>query len=147
LVGGAGGFLGEGVPAATPGCIAIAVLGAHLSGQPLNWQLTQRGARLVKTCRTAPEYRLYALAGAVARPGLIRQPGFQGPGIEVEVWAMPEDGFGSFVEAVPPPLGIGNALLADGETVKCFICEPYAAADAKEITEFGGWRKYLESVK
>jgi allophanate hydrolase len=141
----AGRYLGEPVAATAPGCIAVAVLGAHLSGQPLNWQLTDRGARLLKTCRTASGYRFYALEGAIPKPGLIRDDQFAGSGIEVEVWAVPEDQFGSLVAAVPPPLGIGNAVLHDGDTVKCFICEPYAIANALEITEFGGWRKYLES--
>jgi allophanate hydrolase len=126
-----------------PGCVQLAVVGAHLSGQPLNWQLTERGARLVRTCRTAPGYRLYALD---RKPGLVRDPQFEGPGIEVEVWAVPEDQFGSFVAAVPPPLGIGNAILEDGQNVKCFICEPYAVAGAAEITGYGGWRKYLAAV-
>ncbi len=108
-----------------PGCIALAVVGAHLTGQPLNWQLTSRGACLIKTCRTAPDYRLYALANTrPAKPGLVRESGFQGDGIEVEVWAMPENQLGSFVGAVPPPLGIGNAMLDSGEIVKSFICEP-----------------------
>ena len=137
--------LSEPVPATAPGCITVAVLGAHLTGQPLNWQLTQRAARLLKTCRTAPFYRFYAIEGVIPKPGLIREDGFAGPGIEVEVWAVPEDQFGGFVAAVPPPLGIGNAVLDNGETVKCFICEPYAVAGAVEITHFGGWRKYLES--
>jgi allophanate hydrolase len=141
----AGRYLREHAVGAAPGCIAVAVLGAHLTGQPLNWQLSERGARLVKTCRTAPGYRFYALEGAVPKPGLIREEGFAGLGIEVEVWAVPEDRFGSFVAAVPPPLGIGNAVLDDGDIVKCFICEPYAIAGAREITAFGGWRKYLES--
>ena len=132
-----------GSAACPPGCIAVAVLGAHLSGQPLNWQLAERGARLLKTCRTAPGYRFYAIEGAIAKPGLIRQDGFPGPGIEVEIWAVPEDRFGSFVDGVPPPLGIGNAVLDNGDTVKCFISEPYAIANALEITHFGGWRKYL----
>jgi allophanate hydrolase len=127
-----------------PGCIPVAVVGAHLNGQPLNWQLTGRGARLMKTTRTAPGYRLYALAGSVPpKPGLVRDETFQGPGLEVEVWAVPSDRFGSYVADVPPPLGIGNATLEDGRTVKCFICEPYAIAGATEITHFGGWRKYL----
>jgi allophanate hydrolase len=132
---------------AAPGCIAVAVLGAHLGGQPLNWQLTQRGARLLKICRTAPGYRFYAIEGAIPKPGLIREESFAGPGIEVEVWAVPEDQFGSFVAGVPAPLGIGNAILDNRESVKCFICEPYAVAGALEITPFGGWRKYLESKR
>jgi allophanate hydrolase len=127
-----------------PGCVAVAVVGAHLSGQPLNWQLTKRGARLLKTSRTASCYRLYALEDQQpAKPGLIRVDGFEGPGIELEVWAVPEDEFGGFVAAVPPPLGIGNATLESGETVKCFLCESYALAGAMEITHLGGWRNFL----
>ena len=77
------------------------------------------------------------------KPGLVRDERFRGPGIEVEVWAMPEHQFGGFVAGVPAPLGIGNAVLDDGSTVKSFICEPYAVAGATEITRFGGWRHYL----
>jgi allophanate hydrolase len=127
-----------------PGCVLVAVVGAHLSGQPLNWQLTERGAVRVRTCKTARDYRLYALDCTMPpKPGLVREAGFAGPGIEVEVWAVPEDRFGGFVAAVPAPLGIGNAVLEDGQSVKCFVCEPYAVNGAAEITRFGGWRSYL----
>jgi allophanate hydrolase len=131
-----------------PGCVNLAVVGAHLSGQLLNSQLTRRGARLKKTCRTAPGYRLYALAGGnPPKPGLARDDEFQGPGIEVEVWTIPEDQFGSFTAGVPKPLGIGNVTLDSGESVKGFICEPYALTGSTEITQFGGWRVYLASSK
>ena len=129
-----------------PGCVELAVVGAHLSGQPLNGQLVQRGARLKRTCRTAPGYRLYALEGTKpAKPGLVRDEEFEGPGIEVEVWVMPIDQFGSFVAEVPPPLGIGSATLQNGDSVKCFLCEPYAVSSAVEITALGSWRSYLKS--
>jgi allophanate hydrolase len=128
-----------------PGCIELAVVGAHLSGQPLNGQLTQRGASLQKTCRTARNYRLYALGSTPPKPGLVRDEKFQGPGIEVEVWAMPEDRFGGFVADIPAPLGIGTVVLDNGESVKCFLCEPYAIQAATEITHFAGWRAYLAS--
>jgi allophanate hydrolase len=133
--------------ACPPGCVAVAVVGAHLSGQPLNHELTNRRAQLIKACRTAPGYRLYALDGTMPpKPGLVRDQQFRGPGIEVEVWAMPEQHFGSFVAGVPAPLGIGNAVLDDASTVKSFICEPYAVAGATEITRFGGWRHYLSQA-
>ncbi|HEY4361240.1 MAG TPA: allophanate hydrolase [Bryobacteraceae bacterium] len=129
-----------------PGCIDIAVAGAHLSGQPLNWQLKDHGARLQRTVRTAAGYRFYALSGTTpAKPGLFRDDRFQGSGIELEVWAMPEDQFGRFVAAVPPPLTIGTVTLENGESVKCFLCEPAALEGAREITQFGGWRGYLKS--
>ncbi len=131
-----------------PGCVEVAVVGAHLSGEPLNHQLTERGARLLKTCRTATDYRLYALAGSVQpKPGLIRDRSFRGTGIEVEVWAMPEDRFGDFVAAIAPPLGIGTITIDNGDAVKCFLCEADALSGAKEITHFGSWRAYRASSK
>jgi allophanate hydrolase len=126
------------------GSVNVAVVGAHLSGQPLNWQLTDRGARLVSTTRTAACYRLFELPGQKpAKPGLVRVEDYPGSGIEVEVWAVPEQHFGGFVAAIPPPLGIGSVELANGEFVKCFICEPWVLPGAKDITEYGGWRNFL----
>jgi len=131
-----------------PGCLLMAVVGAHLTGQPLNWQLTQRKGRLVTTCRTHPDYKFYALKGTVpAKPGLVRVPGYEGPGIEVEIWALPAETLGSFVDGVPLPLAIGTLRLEDGSLVKGFLVEPAAVEDATEITHFGGWRKYLESTR
>jgi allophanate hydrolase len=126
-----------------PGCVLVAVCGAHLSGQPLNHQLTDRGARRTRSCRTAGDYRLYALDTVPPKPGLVRDPGFSSPGIEVEVWAVPEHEFGGFVAAVPPPLAIGTVKLDDGTAVKGFICEAAGIFKAEEITRFGSWRNYL----
>ena len=129
-----------------PGCVLVAVVGAHLTGQPLNKQLTERGARWVKTTQTASGYKLYALANTVPpKPGLVRVPGAGGPGIEVEVWAVPMHCFGSFVAAIPAPLGIGSMELADGSSVSGFVCEPFAIEAATEITHYGGWRAYLKA--
>ncbi len=130
--------------AAPSGCILMAVVGAHLNGQPLNWQLTQRKARLVTSTRTTGDYRLYALANTTPpKPGLVYAPGFAGNGIEVEVWAMPEDTVGSFLNGIPPPLALGTIRLADGSQVKGFLCEPAGIDGALEITHLGGWRNFL----
>jgi allophanate hydrolase len=129
------------------GCILMAVVGAHLTGQPLNWQMTQRKARLVRATRTHGDYRLYAVPNTTPpKPGLVYAPGFGGQGIEVEVWAMPEDTVGSFLNAIPPPLSLGTLRLADGSTVKGFLCEPAGIAGAQEITHLGGWRKYVQGL-
>ena len=125
--------------------IKIAVVGAHLSGQPLNFQLLEEEGVLLKTCKTQAIYRLYALTnGTIPKPGLIRQlDGEPGYGIEVEIWDLPPAGFGRFVNQIPSPLGIGTIVLEDGETVKGFICESFAIQQADEISELGGWRPYL----
>ncbi len=122
--------------------LRLVVVGAHLSGQPLNHQLTDRGALLCASTTTAAEYRLHALATTPPKPGLVRVPG-EGAAIEVEVWAIDVAGFGEFVAAIPAPLGIGKVLLADGSEVSGFLCEPHALADAPDITAHGGWRAYL----
>lgn len=128
--------------------IRLAVVGAHLRGMPLNHQLTSRGAAFVEATETANEYRLFALANsAPPKPGLVRvAQGEQGASIAVELWDVPRDNFGPFTAEVPSPLGIGNITLADGRTVKGFICEPCGLADARDITSFGGWRAYLDSL-
>lgn len=125
--------------------VRLAVLGALLEGQPLNWQLLERGARKSSTTRTSGNYRLYALPDTTPpKPGLARVES-GGTQIEVEVWEMPVRHFGNFVAEVPPPLGIGSLQLEDGEWVKGFICEPWALNAAKDITSFGSWRDYLVS--
>jgi allophanate hydrolase len=131
----------------SPGCLLMAVVGAHLSGQPLNWQLAERGGRLIRTCRTHPDYKFYALKETVPpKPGLVRVPGFEGPGIEVEIWALPADTVGTFVDGVPQPLSIGTLRLEDGTLVKGFLVEPAATEDAIDITHLGGWRRYLATL-
>jgi allophanate hydrolase len=130
-----------------PGCVILAVAGAHLSGQPLNHQLTNRRARLIQTCKTSPNYRLYALDTIPPKPGLVRDASFSGDGVEVELWAVPENEFGSFVAGVPDPLAIGTVILEDNTGVKGFVCEPSALSAAVEITRFGGWRRYLNDAR
>ncbi len=124
--------------------LPIVVVGAHLSGLPLNHELTGPGGSLLRRARTAPDYRLYALPGTTPpKPGLRRDPGFAGPGVEVEVWQLPAEAFGRFVARIPAPLGIGKIALDDGSAVSGFLCEAHALDTAEEITRFGGWRAYL----
>ena len=125
--------------------IPVAVCGAHMSGLPLNHQLTDRRARFIRATGTAPEYRLYALPGGPPeRPGLVRV-GSDGATIDVEVWAVPADHFGSFVAGIPAPLGIGRVRLEDGSEVPGFLCEPIATQGAVEISSLSSWRHYIAS--
>jgi allophanate hydrolase len=122
----------------------LAVVGAHLRGQPLNHLLVRRGARFIATTTTAAKYRLWRLAdGVVARPGLERVAG-GGATVEVEIWRLDAAGFAAVVAEVAPPLGIGALELADGSWVRGFICEPIGLADATDITHFGSWRNAIQ---
>jgi allophanate hydrolase len=165
-------FLGEAPPPRALPAIGpttkLAVCGAHLSGLPLNGQLTSLGATLVGTTRTAPIYRLYALPNSMPpKPGLVRVAsspvvihlGEAGPGspapakegidggasIDVEVWELSTAAFGRFVAAIPAPLGIGTITLEDGSSVQGFLCEAIAVRGARDVTSFGGWRAFLRA--
>lgn len=127
--------------------VKLAVVGAHLSGMPLNFQLSARCGTLLKATKTAPNYKLYALKNtAPPKPGL-QYASKGGQAIDVEVWEIPFANFGHIVAEVPAPLGIGNVQLADGSWVKGFICEGYALETAVEISHFGGWRAYIQSIQ
>jgi allophanate hydrolase len=124
--------------------VTVAVVGAHLSGMPLNHQLTARGARLIGAARTAPHYRLYVLPGTTPpKPGLVHSANDPGHAIEVELWSMPVARYGAFVAEIPAPLGIGTITLDDGRSVQGFVCASHAAATARDISEFGGWRNFM----
>jgi allophanate hydrolase len=126
--------------------IALFVVGAHLSGMPLNRELAEVGAELRGAVTTAPDYRLFALPNTTPpKPGLLRSPGFKGGGIAGEVWLLDPADFGRFVARIPAPLGIGKVTLSDGEAVSGFLCEAFAIEDALEVTQLGGWRAFIAS--
>ncbi len=130
------------LPAFSEHHIRVAVVGAHLTAMPLNFQLTSRQAVLIETTHTAANYGLFALKGTVpAKPGLARVDA--GHSIAVELWDVPSAYFGEFVAEIPAPLGMGNVELIDGRWVKGFICEPYALEDAEDISHFLGWKAYV----
>ncbi|TWF49385.1 allophanate hydrolase [Neorhizobium alkalisoli] len=131
---------------AAGGEIAVALVGAHMRGLPLNHEVTRLGGRFLFEGKTAPDYRFYALAGGPPkRPGLVRAAG--GGPIALEAWAIPLSRFGDFMAGIPSPLGIGTISLASGETIKGFLCETAGLDGAEEITAFGGWRAYLDAQR
>jgi allophanate hydrolase len=123
--------------------IAIAVVGAHLSGMALNGELKTLGGRLLEATRTAPDYKLYALPTTPPKPGMLRIEAGTGSSIELEIWALSAATFGKFVAAIPPPLSIGTVRLADGRGVKGFIVEPADVQGARDISAFNGWRAFM----
>jgi len=135
-------------PAALPETVSdrieLAVCGAHMTGLPLNWQLTDLGATFVRKAQTTAEYKFYALAGGPpARPGLVRSDTPDAGAVAVEVWSLPKTAFGTFMAGIPAPLGIGTVALSDGASVKGFICEASGIKGATDITALGDWRAYL----
>jgi allophanate hydrolase len=136
------GATGNPLPAPAPsddlaaGETGLFCVGAHMSGLPLNRQITQMGARILRRASTAPEYRLYSLG---TRPGLLRTS--NGAAIEGEVWALPTEALGTLLGRIAPPLGLGTVALADGACLG-FLAEAAGVARTPDITGFGGWRAW-----
>ena len=127
--------------------LELVVVGAHLSGMPLNPELATRGGIFRRAVTTTPDYAFYALSGGPPkRPGLLRVTEGQGSAIATEVWALTPAGFGSFVASIPPPLCIGTVRLSDGTSPKGFLVEPAGLAGADDITGLGGWRAYIAAL-
>jgi allophanate hydrolase len=129
-----------------PGRIALAVIGAHLAGLPLNHELTELGGAFLRAVETTADYRLFALPGTPRKPGLLRVADGSGAAVKAEIWTLDPAGFGAFVDMVPAPLSIGTIRLADGSSVKGFLVEAQAVAGGADISRFGGWRAYLASA-
>jgi allophanate hydrolase len=136
------------LPGPPTGEIAIAVVGAHLTGMPLNGELKSFGARFLERTTTTADYRLFLLAGTTpAKPGLLRVGADAGVAVDVEIWTMPAEQFGRFVASIPAPLSIGTLTITDGRDVKGFLVEAEATRDARDISAFGGWRNFMEQMK
>jgi allophanate hydrolase len=125
----------------------LVVCGAHMEGLPLNWQLLRRGGRLVERTVSAASYKLFAIEGALVRPGMVRVSGEGGAAIQVEVWELPSAELGSFLTGIPAPLGLGKVELSDGRWETGFICDGFGLEGAREITSFGGWRQWIAETK
>ena len=141
--------LPKAAPARAPaGRIAVAVVGAHLAGLPLNRELVELGGAFLREAETSADYRLYALPGAQPpKPGLLRVADGAGAAIKLELWTLDPSGFGAFVAKIHAPLGIGTIRLRDGSSVKGFLVEAEAVKGAEDISQSAGWRGYLESTK
>lgn len=128
---------------APPGYETVIVVGAHMSGMPLNGELKSLGGLFLRAVQTAPSYRLYALPGGPPhRPGLVRIAA-KGHAIAAEAWALPIAGFGRFVASIPRPLGIGTVQLSDGSSAKGFLCETVGLDGARDVSSYGGWRAFV----
>lgn len=116
----------------------LAVFGAHLRGQPLEHQLTGRGARWAGPITTAPHYRLYALDTVPPKPGLTRVDTGGAP-IVGERWLLSPAALGEFLAELPAPMLLGKVELDDGRWITGFGCDHIAPTQGRDITEYRGW--------
>ncbi|WP_431966730.1 allophanate hydrolase [Nocardia sp. bgisy134] len=126
--------------------VQLAVFGAHLRGQPLHWQLEGIGARFAGEIRTSDAYRLTALDTVPAKPGLVRHGAGLGAPILGELFTVSRAGLGGFLAELPAPMALTSIELDDGRSVIGFACTYDAALAATDITEFGGWKAYLNAA-
>jgi allophanate hydrolase len=141
-------WLGEGLEALQPkpASATLALVGAHMSGLPLNHLVAARGGRLLRRARTDPGYRMMRVPGAgVPRPGLVSGEG-PADGFGVELWELPLQTLGSLAAELSPPLRFGQLRLSDGTSVLGYLGDDVALSSAEDISEYGGWRSYREST-
>lgn len=124
--------------------VNLAVNGTLMQGLELNPNLLQVGAEFLREALTEPAYRLWSIND--------RHPAMQrvsegGRAIALEVWAVPVSGVSSLLLGEPPGLCIGKVRLADGEEVLGVLGEAILCDGQVEITQWGGWRAYIASLK
>ncbi|MCQ2081203.1 MAG: allophanate hydrolase [Lachnospiraceae bacterium] len=117
--------------------VEIAVCGLHKKGGALEYQLTELGGSYVKTTTTSANYKLFRLNTIPVKPGLVRDE--NGEEIEVQIYSLPKNKFGAFMDRVSEPLVIGDIELVDGKYVKGFLCQSYATKNAEDITGMGSF--------
>ena len=126
-----------------PGTASLVLVGAHMSGLPLNGLVSGRGGRLLRKTRTDSGYCMKRVpGGAVARPGLVAGEG-PADGFAVEVWELPLQTLGALAAELSAPLRFGQVRLADGTMVLGYLGDDVALASAEDVSGFGGWRAAL----
>lgn len=124
--------------------IPLAVNGTLMRGLELNGNLLAIDATFLKEAQTEPAYRIWSIGDR--HPAMLRvREG--GVAVAIEVWNIPINGLATLLMQEPPGLSIGKVRLSDGEEVLGVLGEPILCENQREITEFGGWRAYLESKR
>lgn len=125
----------------TADAVPLAVNGTLMRGLELNGNLIAAGATFVRETETVPAYRLWSIGDR--HPAMVRvRDG--GTAVAVEVWSVPAAGLAAILLAEPPGLSIGKVTLRDGSEVLGVLGEPALCEGQREITQFGGWRRYRE---
>lgn len=124
--------------------VHLAVNGTLMRGLELNINLHRVHATFVREALTEPSYRLWSIND--------RHPAMQkvsqgGAAIAVEVWAVPLKGMATLLQLEPPGLCIGKVRLADGQEVLGVLGEAVLCEGQKEITAWGCWRAYINSIR
>ncbi len=122
--------------------IQLAVNGTLMRGLELNRSLTGAGGRFLRGARTDANYRIWSIADR--HPAMLRASS-GGGSVELELWELPAEGFAAVLQREPPGLCVGRVVLEDGAQVLGVLAEPWIVEGQREITKWGGWRRYLAS--
>lgn len=125
------------------GSVLLAVNGTLMRGLKLNQHLTAVNATFVREAATEPAYRLWSIDDD--HPAMVHVTDDSGAAVQVEVWAVPRQRLAGLLESEPSGLAIGKVRLEDSSTVLCVLGETAAVEGQRDITEYGGWRAYVEA--
>ena len=103
------------------------------------------GHPFVGEARTAPKYRFYSVRDEF--PGICPADDGGGGVVRGELYDVPLEVLRDrFLPDEPPELELGVIELADGTATLCMVLRPDQRGRHTDITEFGGWRAYPESL-
>jgi carbamate kinase len=125
------------------GSVLLAVNGTLMRGLKYNSHMVAAKATFVREAATEPTYRLWSVGDD--HPAMIHVTDGTGRTIHVEVWAVPLEGLAGLLEDEPSGLAIGKVRLDDGDVVLGVLAENALVEGQREITEYGGWRAYVQA--
>ncbi len=125
------------------GSVLLAVNGTLMRGLKYNPHMIAAKATFVREAATEAAYRLWSVRDD--HPAMIHMTDGSGRTVNIEVWAVPLEGLSELLQNEPPGLAIGKVRLDDGSIVFGVLGESALVEGQREITEYGGWRAYVEA--
>lgn len=117
--------------------------GEGMSGGRLHHNI--EGHPFVGPARTAAKYRFFSVRDEF--PGICPATSGSGGSVQGELYDVPLEVLRDrFLPDEPPELELGVIELDDGRATLCMVLREPERDRHTDITEFGGWRAYQESL-
>lgn len=124
--------------------VNLAVNGTLMRGLELNKNLIAVGATFLRETHTKPVYRLFSIDDRY--PAMIRVTE-GGNEITLEIWSISSSSLYQIIQQEPSGLCMGKIELVDESEVLGVLGEAIICEKQLDITQYGGWRKYLASKR
>ena len=123
--------------------VFLAVNGGLMRGMSSHQVMLDAGAIFLREDATEPTYRLWSIDDQF--PAMLRVAE-GGASIVVEVYELSTRGFTAVLQREPAGLSVAHVRLIGGEILLGVVGEQILCERRREITEYGGWSAYRESL-